>query len=394
MEDLVCISHLRWDFVWQRPQHLLSRFAQQYRVLFVEEPISSTEISKPRLEVLNRQTPQGRHVTVLRLLQPVEENRWIGHGDELTQKTYTKFLNTFLKTEGYNDPVLWLYTPMALPFVHTIRHKALIFDVMDELSAFKGAPPELIEQERKLLKASDIVFTGGVSLYRSKLPHNPNTHLFPSGVEIPHFARAARRDHFDRPAELADLSGPILGYFGVIDERMDLALIAQMAQERPEWQMVMIGPVVKISEADLPQAPNIHYLGMRSYEQLPAYLAHFDVALIPFALNESTRFLSPTKTLEYMAAHKPIVSTPIRDVIELYGDVVRVSYSPEEFSHHVECALAEDAKTRYARETSLLAQHSWDSIAQRMHQVIAKRLNTLTGTSEKHTITQPGVPLA
>jgi UDP-galactopyranose mutase len=394
MEDLVCISHLRWDFVWQRPQHLLSRFAQYYRVLFVEEPISSTEISKPQIEVLDRQTPQGRHVTVIRLLQPMEENRWIGHGDELTQQTYSKLLNTFLKTEGYTDPVLWLYTPMALPFVHTLRHRALIFDVMDELSAFKGAPPALIEQERKLLKGADVVFTGGVSLYRSKLPHNPNTHLFPSGVEIPHFARAARRDHFECPADLVDMDSPVLGYFGVIDERMDLGLIAHLAQARPDWNLAMIGPVVKISEADLPHAPNIHYLGMRSYEQLPAYLAHFDVALIPFALNESTRFLSPTKTLEYMAAHKPIVSTPIRDVIELYGDVVRVGYSPEGFAGHVQRALTEDAKARYARENALLAQHSWDSIAQRMHQVIAKRLHTLTVGSEKRTVTQPGVPLA
>jgi glycosyltransferase involved in cell wall biosynthesis len=173
---------------------------------------------------------------------------------------------------------------------------------------------------------------------------------------------------------MANLSSPILGYFGVIDERADLPLLKHLAEAHPDWNIVMIGPVVKIDPAELPQAPNIHYLGMRNYEQLPAYLAHFDVGLVPFAMNEATRYLSPTKTLEYMAAHKPIVSTPIYDVIELYGDVVRIGHTPEEFVEHVEATLVESAAVRLSRERELLAQHTWNTIADRMSRLIRIQL--------------------
>jgi glycosyltransferase involved in cell wall biosynthesis len=372
VETLVCISHLRWDFVWQRPQHLLSRFAKRYKVLFVEEPVTSDGVAEPRLEVV--QGKGAPNVTVIRLLQPAQGNpRWIGHSDPVTQEIYGRLLAEYLKAQDVDSAsILWLYTPMASDFIPVIPHDLLIFDVMDQLSAFKGAPAELVERDQKLLKQADIVLTGGASLYRDKQPYNPNTYLFPSGVEPEHFAKAARREDFERPDELRDVASPIIGYYGVIDERMDIALIAEVAQKRPDWNFVLIGPVVKISPDDLPKAPNLHYPGMKTYEELPAYLAHFDIALIPFAMNEATRFLSPTKTLEYMAAHKPIISTPINDVIELYGAVVRVINNADEFIQQVEDILnnPDDGETRRATEQELLARYTWDSIAEHMQQII------------------------
>ncbi len=214
---------------------------------------------------------------------------------------------------------------MALDFLEIIpNYRLLIYDVMDQLAAFKDAPTELIEREKDLLRRSDIVLTGGLSLYRNKLTYNPNTYLFPSGVEIEHYAAAANSANFNKPAEIQDLQGPILGYFGVIDERFDLTTLAYLAQTRPDWTILMIGPTLKIDPADLPRASNIHYLGMRTYNELPAYLAFFDVSLVLFALNDATKFLSPTKTLEYLAAGKPVVATPINDIVELYGEVVTI----------------------------------------------------------------------
>jgi glycosyltransferase involved in cell wall biosynthesis len=364
--NLVCISHLRWDFVWQRPQHLLTRFAQDYTVYFVEEPIATPDITTPTLEVFPAQNAPD--VTVIRLRYPSTEGQWIGHGHPETQTIYEQQLLNFFAEKRVNitSSILWLYTPMAAPFVDAMPYGTLIFDAMDQLSAFLGAPPELIAQEKELLPRVDLVFTGGVSLYEAKKPFNANTYCFPSGVEVEHFAQAETKDAFARPEELAALSGPILGFFGVIDERIDLQLLSDVAQARPDWQIVMIGPVVKINPAHLPQHANLHYLGGRGYKDLPRYLAHFDVALLPFALNESTRYISPTKTLEYMAAHKPIVSTPIHDVISLYGSVAQIADTPQTFITHVEAALQETSNVRRADEDRLLAQHTWDHIATEM----------------------------
>ncbi|NJR12806.1 glycosyltransferase family 1 protein [bacterium] len=308
MTNLVCISHLRWDFVWQRPQHLLTRFAQDYTVYFVEEPIATPETATAYLEVFTAQNaPQ---ITIIRLRQLTAHAHWMGHGLPHVQPTYDVLLRAFFAEHNITSPILWLYTPMAAAFVEALPHSLLIFDAMDQLSAFLGAPPELIAQEQRLLPQADLVFTGGVSLYEAKKPLNPNTHCFPSGVDVAHYAQAETQTLFPRPAELDALNGPIMGFFGVIDERIDLALLEAIAQARPQWHIVMIGPVVKIDTANLPQQPNLHYLGGRDYKDLPRYLAYFDVALLPFAVNESTRYISPTKTLEYMAAHKAIVSTP------------------------------------------------------------------------------------
>lgn len=374
MDSLICISHLRWDFVWQRPQHLLSRLAKYYRIFFVEEPISrsQTEEKEPFLEI--SPAANAANITVVRLIQPLDKDSWMGHGDPRTQNSYARLLNEYLAEQGVQQPLVWLYTPMASDFLETLpQPRLVIYDVMDQLAAFKGAPPELLTREEELLKKADIVFTGGASLYRAKLPYNPATYLFPSGVEIEHFAQAADPTNYPRPVELAELFGPILGYYGVIDERMDLALLDYIARQRPDWNIVLVGPIAKIDKEDLPQAPNLHRVDMRGYNELPAYLAHFDVGLVPFALNEATRYLSPTKTLEYLAAYKPVVSTPIHDVIELYGEVVRVANNPAEFVSQVEAALHENKAAKRAATDAILKQGTWDNIAGRMHQIIEQK---------------------
>jgi UDP-galactopyranose mutase len=388
MQDLICVSHLRWDFVWQRPQHLMSRMAGEQRVFYIEEPIASEEATEPRLDTYVWTGEDGAQVTVVRLIQPVEQSRWIGHGDLLTANTYQTLVREYLQAQNVRQPIMWMYTPMAFGFVSALRPKFVVYDVMDQLSAFKGAPVELRVHEREMLARAQVVFTGGISLYYDKSPYATSIYPFPSGVEREHFAPAAEREAFPRPDDIAHIAPPILGYYGVIDERMDLALIRHLAESHPEWNIVLVGPVVKIDPNDVPQLPNVHVTGMKTYDQLPAYLAHFDVALVPFAMNEATRFLSPTKTLEYLAARKPVVSTPIHDVIELYGSVVDVGYSPEEFAQHVENALTSTPSAdHYEAVDHLLQEYAWDEIASRMQRIIRRKYQSI----HPHSVVTPGV---
>lgn len=348
---LLCLSHLRWSFVYQRPQHLMSRFARDFNVLFYEEPIP-TEDAQPWLEV--RPEENGVQILIPRL--PA------GCVGEAADQVQRSLLDGYLAKLGASELLLWYYTPMSLAFSDHLKPKVVIYDCMDELSAFHGAPPQLIERERQLMRRADLVFTGGYSLYEAKRQHHENAHPFPSSVDVEHFA-AARRPQAD-PADQAEIPLPRLGFYGVIDERLDLALIAKVAAQRPDWQIVLIGPVVKIDPATLPQRDNIHYLGGKTYDELPQYLAGWDVAIMPFALNESTRFISPTKTPEYLAGGRPVVSTPITDVVRTYGDtgIVRIADSPEVFVAACEAALAdaEDRDSLLTKADEILGDMSWD----------------------------------
>lgn len=352
--DLICLSHLRWNFVYQRPHHLMTRFARQHRVFFLEEPIWDAE--SPHLAI---QDVNGVHVAVPHLppgADPVAGQRAL--------------LDDLLEREETNDVVLWYYTPMALPFSRHLAADAVIYDCMDELSAFAEAPRDLPVLERELLARADLVFTGGQSLYERKQKLHPATHCFPSSVDVAHFARA-RRDQ-ETPADVAGIPGPQIGFFGVIDERMDLDLLAEIAARRPEWQLMMIGPTAKIDPAGLPRAANIHYLGRKGYEDLPSYLSGWDVAILPFARNEATRYISPTKTPEYLAAGKPVVSTPIQDVVQPYGEegLVRIADTPADFVAAIDGLLAEDPTLRRSRADRFLRTLSWDRTWSEMNALI------------------------
>ncbi|MFP2908737.1 glycosyltransferase family 1 protein [Pyxidicoccus sp. 3LFB2] len=354
LPDLVCLSHLRWNFVFQRPQHLLSRFARERRVFFFEEPVYGEGLA--RLEVT--QSKEGVWVAVPHLPHGLTEGEVMEHQRVL--------MDELLAGHAVRDYVTWYYTPMALSFTRHLQPLAVVYDCMDELSAFRGAPPGLLYNEAELLRLADVVFTGGQSLYEAKKDRHPDVHAFPSSVDVAHFATA--RGNVGEPEDQARIPHPRMGFFGVVDERMDLELLAAVADARPDWQLVIIGPVVKIDEAHLPRRANLHFLGGKQYTQLPSYLAGWDVALMPFARNESTRFISPTKTPEYLAAGKPVVSTSIRDVVRPYGDLklVHIADAPEDFVRACEAALTEDRTTWLPRVDAHLANMSWDSTWSRM----------------------------
>ncbi|HEX2112444.1 MAG TPA: UDP-galactopyranose mutase [Gaiellaceae bacterium] len=365
--DLICLSHLRWDFVFQRPQHLLTRAARDRRVFFFEEPTfgngpwAPLDANQPRLDLTEKEN--GIVVAVPRLPAGAAER-----DGESMQRMLIDELFVEQEIDAY---VLWYYTPLAVGFTRHLTPIATVYDCMDELAAFAGAPPELGVREEELFERADLVFTGGQSLYEAKRERHRNVHLFPSSVDADHFRTA--RAPLAEPADQAEVPAPRLGFFGVIDERMDFALLGALARARPDWHLVMIGPAVpKFDPTVLPREPNIHYLGGKRYEELPSYLAGWDVALVPFARNEATRFVSPTKTPEYLAAGKPVVATPIRDIVRPWGELglVRIASSVYEFVDAVEDTLAEDGTERTARADAHLAELSWDRTWSRMADLV------------------------
>ncbi|WP_425228063.1 UDP-galactopyranose mutase [Sphingomonas sp.] len=348
---LLCFSHLRWDFVTQRPQHLMKRFAATHRVYFWEEPIGGDH----PLPYLEHHGFPADGVTALRPRLP---HWWSAEEKEAGLR---RLLDEFVATGVPVAPVLWFYTPMMWGWARHLNSAAIVYDCMDELSAFVGADPLLVAREAALLGAADLVFTGGRSLYEAKRRRHDNAHCFPSSIEAAHFAQA--RGRIDEPVDQRGAARPRLGYYGVIDERLDLALIDAVATARPDWQIVMIGPVVKIDPATLPRRVNIHWLGAKSYAELPTYLGGWDAALMPFALNEATRYISPTKTPEYLAAGRPVVSTPITDVVAEYGklDAVGIASTPEQFVAACTRALVLPRGGAWLRAAdAVLAQTSWD----------------------------------
>lgn len=355
--DLLCLSHLRWDFVYQRPHHLMTRFAAERRVFYFEEPV----LSKRKSGFVTYERHGGVRVVVPHLSAKDMQQ---------PDAAIRSLLSKFLEEHDIRSYHLWFYAPMALHWTDHLQPLLTIYDCMDELSAFKGAPAALKDMERKLLSRADIVFTGGPSLHEAKRRQHPNTYCFPSSVDVPHFARA--RGKVSDPEDQAGIARPRLGYFGVIDERMDLHLISKIAELRPDWQLVMVGPLAKVDSSELPRRPNIHYVGKKTFEELPSYIAGWDAALLPFAHNESTRYISPTKTPEYLAAGKPVVSTSIRDVVFPYGElgVVHVADTPSDFVEAVQKAMAEDADGRLRKVDELLSATSWSRTWGRMAELI------------------------
>ncbi len=360
---LVCFSHLRWDFVFQRPQHLMSNFARRQPVLFWEEPVISADIVSPALDIRS----PAPNVTVAVPLLPE------GLSGQETEAALRSLLDAQLDRASALL-IRWYYTPMMLPFSRHLRADCTIYDCMDELANFMFAPPELPGLEAELFDTADLVFTGGYSLYEAKRGRHPAVHAFPSSVDVAHFATA--RMPGDDPVDQAGFARPRFGFYGVIDERMDLALIAALADARPDWSIIMVGPVVKIDPAHLPQRPNIAYLGGKTYADLPHYAGSWDVALMPFAINDSTRFISPTKTPEYLAAGLPVVSTPIVDVVRHYGllDAVEIASNADAFIAGCEQALArsrEPANAAWRAEAdTLLGGLSWQTTVSAMENLI------------------------
>jgi glycosyltransferase involved in cell wall biosynthesis len=349
LPDLVCLSHLRWSFVFQRPQHLMTRFGRERRVFFVEEPMPADD-GKARMDV--HHVSPGVWVAVPRL--PPEVTGAEG------ERVQARLLRELLAANAVREYVLWYWTPMALGLTRNLAPVAVVFDCMDELSLFRDPPPLLLRREAELIRRADVMFTGGMSLYEHKRSRHPNVHGVPSSVDAKHFC-AARQPQPD-PDDQARISRPRLGFFGVIDERFDVELFQGVARARPGWQLVVLGPTAKIDPSVLPREDNIHWLGPKGYRDLPRYLAGWDVGFMPFARNEATRFISPTKTPEFLAAGLPVVSTSIRDVVTPYGELglVRIADTVEEVVEAVEELLEGDRSAFLRQADAFLASTSWD----------------------------------
>jgi glycosyltransferase involved in cell wall biosynthesis len=361
---IVCFSHLRWNFVYQRPQHIMSRMAKHFRVFFVEEPFFDAD----KAYLHSREEKENLWVIVPHLPP--------GLNEEITGELIDELVEGLLAIHEQKGTIAWYYTPMAYRPERVIEADLVIYDCMDELSAFRFAPPSLKQKEKELMERSDIVFTGGYSLYEAKKNNHLNIHLFESSIDIAHFelARTLSTEMDDQK----DIGYPRIGFFGVIDERMDIGLLNDIAVKRPQWQFVLIGPIVKIDPATLPRHSNIFYLGQKQYKELPNYIAHWNVAMMPFAINESTRYISPTKTPEYLAAGKPVVSTPVHDVVRSYGDTGFVYFgaTAEQFIDATERALAIADKINWLKAVDeLLSTNSWDITCEKMVKHINRTLS-------------------
>jgi protoporphyrinogen oxidase/glycosyltransferase involved in cell wall biosynthesis len=383
IQSIIVFSHLRWNFVFQRPQHLLSRLARRYRIHFFEEPVPGE--TRQWLEI-DAPAPN------VRVYRPHSTIASPGFHDAQIP-TLRQMVLDVVREERIDNYAVWFYSPMALPLMQELTPLAVVYDCMDELAAFHNAPRQLLQREGALLKRADLVFTGGPSLYRAKRDRHHNVHCFSSSVDAEHFCRAQQPGE-DHPLQQA-LPKPRLGYFGVIDERLDLELLAKLADATAHWQICMVGPVVKIDPAKLPRRPNLHYFGQQAYDDLPRFIAGWDVCLQPFALNEATRFISPTKTLEYMAAGRPIVSTAITDVVEPYGHIVRIASDANSFIEECKRALQmseEESAMRAQLMRNTVASTSWDQTVERMGALLEEVAGQQNPSSTQLTVFKESPP--
>ena len=375
---IIVHSHLGWDWVWQRPQQFLSRLSRHHRILFVEGPCPTRSVETPRATL--REVPDYPNIMVLQSAFP--ESRWDdGTRVDRERRRLVKQTLAGPLASKFENPVQWFYDPMAVTaFAGEMGEIAIVYDCMDQLSQFRGAPPELVKRELELLKLADVVFAGGPKIHRAKLPYNANCHSYGCGVDVNHFG-SARSPETPVPEDIAHLSGPVLGFFGVVDERMDYELLAKLADANPAWHIVIVGPRTKVEESALPRRQNIHWLGGRDYNQLPAYAKRFDVCLMPFALNEATEYINPTKALEYMATGKPIVSTAIEDVVLQFSQVVSIADTHDEFIDLCRTAVQNPPLAQIHRGLETARNNSWDAIVRKLEAHIEEVLESKEAAS-------------
>lgn len=387
---IIAFSHLGWDWVWQRPQQFLSRFGRRHRVLFVETYCS--DVAETR--IATRVAEGHPKITVLQMHLPAAHWHDGAYIDAERRRALQAVLADELRGE-FEQPLLWFYDPMAVvAFAGHLGERGIVYDCMDELAQFRGAPPQLVERERELLRVADVVFCGGQKMRKKRLPLNPNTHFYGTGVDVGHFG-AALSDRQALAPEIAALNGaPVLGYFGVVDERMDYELLAKLADARADWHIVMVGPAAKVNPADFPQRPNLHWIGGRKYEQLPALTKGFSVAMMPFALNAATEYINPTKALEYMAAGRPVVSTALGEVKMNFGSVARIARSHDEFIALCAREVAKPSRARIERGLRLAAENTWEAIVAKMEAHIADALATTPDekAADTQTVTSAALP--
>ena len=373
---LIVHSHLCWDWVWQRPQQFISRLSRRHRVLFVETLKPDPELAAPSARF--RRVQGFPDITLLSLQFPA----WRWSDRTFVDAERRRLVQDFLAGPGagqFEKPVQWFYDPMAVTaFGGHLEEILTVYDCMDELASFAGAPPELAERELDLLARADVVFTGGRRLFEAKSQYHHNCHFYGCGVDWEHFGQARARATAI-PAELARIPRPVLGYFGVVDERLDYPLLARLAEANPKWSVVMVGPVLKVEAKSLPRRPNLHWLGQRPYSELPAFCKGFDLALMPFALNPATEFINPTKALEYMATGRQIISTPVPDVVRNFGTVVKVAQGSEAFLSLCAHALRQPDKAAIQRGLQMARENSWEARVDELERHVRQALSARAG---------------
>ncbi|MGV3616039.1 MAG: glycosyltransferase [Fimbriimonas sp.] len=367
---IVALSHLRWSFVWQRPQQFLSRFAEKHPVLFIEEPdFNLAEGAEPEVEV----TRPATNITVVtpHLARDMRDTERVGPQMLHIAREAIEKENT---TGVFTNPLMWVYSPMESAWaLGELPVRGVVYDCMDELSQFHGAPKALVDNERRLIEQADVVFCGGYELWMKKSQQHDNAHFFGCGVEYDHFSQAQDATQAI-PADVQNLPRPIVGWFGVVDERVDYNLLRRVAELRPDVSFVLVGPVVKVDPASLPQAPNLHWLGGRDYKELPAYCRAYDVCMMPFALNEATQYINPTKALEYLATGKPVISTPVADVVRQYTDTILIASTPEDFAACIDRALETPDRTMIDKGIERARECGWERTVERMQELIAEAI--------------------
>ncbi len=376
---LIVHSHLSWDWVWQRPQQFHSRLSKTHPVLFVEGPIVSDEVQTPKVTL--REISDYPNIVVLQMEFPAKRFRADGAWVDTERRRLVQSVLDGPLSRSFENPVQWFYDPMAVTaFLGHMDEAAVVYDCMDELSQFRHSPPELVRRERELLNAADVVFAGGPKMAKSKKRFNSNCYSFGCGVDVQHFGKA-RRAATALPKDVAQFTGPVLGYIGVVDERLDYELLAKLADHNAAWNIVIVGPTTKVSADELPVRSNLHFIGGRDYAQLPSYGKAFDVCMMPFAKNEATEFINPTKALEYMATGTPIVSTDIEDVVLQFSDVVTIATAHDEFIARCEQRIAQPDATRIAAGLQMAKNNSWESIVAQLEKHVEDVLSTTEMTT-------------
>jgi len=341
-------------------------------VLFVETIGPDPNLVAPHVRLMEKNA-ECPNVTRIRLQFPCW--RW-GDGkyvDRMRRELVQEALRGPLAGQ-FENAVQWFYDPMAFSaFAGKMGEIATVYDCMDEHSKFNEAHPELSRRETELLRKADVVFTGGRKLWEAKRQHNPNCHFYGCGVDVEHFGRALDAETAI-PQDIKALGRPVLGYFGVVDERMDYELIAKLADANPKWSLAIIGPVLKVPQHQLPRRPNIHWLGPRDYSQLPAYCKGFDLCLMPFALNAATEYINPTKALEYMATGRMIVSSAVPDVVSNFSSVVKVAQSHSSFIDLCRGAIEKPEPGLIERGLKMAAGNTWESIVAKLEGHVADAL--------------------
>lgn len=376
--SIIVHSHLKWDWVWQRPQQIISRFSRKHTVLFIESPEPCAEAPATRGHL--RQVQKFPNINVLQIAVPASrwnDTRWV---DEERRRVVESVLSGPLG-HRFTSVVQWFYDPMAVTsFLGRFNEQLIVYDCMDELSLFRGAPSELVHRERQLLEVADIVFAGGPKIWRAKREFNANCFCYGCGVDAGHFGRA-RDPKLRLPNELADLPPPVFGYIGVVDERIDYDLVARLA-DSTTGSVAMLGPSTKVDPGSFPRRDNLHWLGGRPYADLPSYAKGFKVCIMPFALNDATRFINPTKALEYMATGRPIVSTAVEDVVAQFDKVITIADGAAAFAQACEHAARHPEPWRIENGLGLAARNSWDWIVARLEQQVAEALRSRRAPSE------------